>query len=32
MSVANLWSAFHYFRAARTLHSDVANRATLTAQ
>jgi len=24
MSVANLWSAFHYFRAARTLREDIA--------
>jgi hypothetical protein len=24
MSVANLWSAYHYFRAARTLREDIA--------
>jgi MFS family permease len=27
MSVANLWSAFHYFRAARTLREDIAKHA-----
>jgi hypothetical protein len=25
MSVANLWSAYHYFRAARTLREDIAH-------
>jgi hypothetical protein len=24
MSIANLWSAYHYFRAARTLREDIA--------
>jgi hypothetical protein len=25
MSVANLWSAYHYFRAAKTLREDIAH-------
>jgi hypothetical protein len=27
MSIANLWSAFHYFRAAKTLREDIARHA-----
>jgi len=30
MSIANLWSAFHYFRAARTLRSDIASRVAVS--